>query len=156
MTIELVLYQPDIAQNTGTLLRLGACLGVRVHIVHPTGFPFSRRELKRGGLDYLDHAEIVEHDSYDHFDRWRREAKRRLVLLTTKSSHFTHTFAYIEGDMIMLGRESAGVPESVAAAADARIRIPMRPGLRSINVAMAGAMVLSEALRQTGGFTDLT
>jgi tRNA (cytidine/uridine-2'-O-)-methyltransferase len=155
MTIDLVLYQPDIAQNTGTLLRLGACLGVAVHIIHPTGFPFSRRELKRGGLDYLDRAEIVEHDSYEHFDRWRRDAGRRLVLLTTKSPQTAYLFAYLEGDLLMLGRESAGVPEAVAAAADARIRIPMRPGLRSINVAVAGAMVLGEALRQTHGLDAL-
>jgi tRNA (cytidine/uridine-2'-O-)-methyltransferase len=156
MTVDLVLYQPDIAQNTGTLLRLGACLGVAVHIVHPTGFPFSRRELKRGGLDYLDQAEIVEHDSYDHFDRWRRENARRLVLLTTKSSESAYTFAYRPGDLLMLGRESAGVPDPVHNAADARIRIPMRPGLRSINVAVAAAMIIGEGLRQTHGFDALT
>ena len=155
MTIDLVLYQPDIAQNTGTLLRLGACLGVRVHVIHPTGFAFSRRELKRSGLDYLDQAEIVEHDSYEHFDRWRRDANRRLVLLTTKASQSAYTFTALEGDLIMLGRESAGVPDPVAASADALIRIPMRPGLRSINVAVAAAMVLGEALRQTNGFATL-
>ena len=156
MTVDLVLYQPDIAQNTGTLLRLGACLGVAVHIIHPTGFPFSRRELKRGGLDYLDQAEIVEHDSYDHFDRWRRAAARRLVLLTTKSSENAYTFGFDAGDLLMLGRESAGVPEGLAAAADARIRIPMRKGLRSINVAVAGAMIVGEALRQTHGYDALS
>jgi tRNA (cytidine/uridine-2'-O-)-methyltransferase len=155
MTVDLVLYQPDIAQNTGTLLRLGACLGVTVHIIHPTGFPFSHRELKRGGLDYLDQAEIVEHDSYEHFDRWRRDEGRRLVLLTTKTSQSAYTFTYIEQDIIMLGRESAGVPEAVASASDARIRIPMRPGLRSINVAVAAAMIVGEALRQTNGFNAL-
>jgi tRNA (cytidine/uridine-2'-O-)-methyltransferase len=155
MTVDLVLYQPDIAQNTGTLLRLGACLGVTVHIIHPTGFPFSRRELKRGGLDYLDQAEIAEHDSYEHFDRWRHQNARRLVLLTTKSSESAYGFGYRPGDLVMLGRESAGVPESVAAAADARIRIPMRPGLRSINVAVAAAMILGEGLRQTHGFDAL-
>ncbi len=156
MRVDLALYQPDIAQNTGTLLRLGACLGVRVHIIHPTGFAFSRAQLKRGGLDYLDHAEIAEHDSYAHFDAWRREQRRRLVLLTTKSSDSAYTFAFLSEDIIMLGRESAGVPEAVAAAADARIRIPMRPGLRSINVAIAGAMIVGEALRQTGHFETLT
>jgi tRNA (cytidine/uridine-2'-O-)-methyltransferase len=155
MTVDLALYQPDIAQNTGTLIRLGACLGAPVHIIHPTGFPFSRRELKRGGLDYLDHAEIVEHDSYDHFDRWRRGAARRLVLLTTKSSQSAYAFSYVDGDILMLGRESAGVPEAVAAAADARIRIPMRPSLRSINVAITGAMILGEAFRQTKTFDAL-
>lgn len=156
MTVDLVLYQPDIAQNTGTLLRLGACLGVPVHIVHPTGFPFSRRELKRGGLDYLEQADLIEHDSYDHFDRWRRDTGRRLVLLTTKSSQSAYDFTYIAGDILMLGRESAGVPDPVAAAADARLRIPMRAGLRSINVAVAGAMIVGEALRQTNAFMSLT
>ena len=155
MTVDLVLYQPDIAQNAGTLLRLGACLGLAVHIVHPTGFPFSRRQLKRGGLDYLDHAEIIEHDSYDHFDRWRRGAGRRLVLLTTKSPQTAYAFAYADRDLLMLGRESAGVPQAVADTADARIRIPMRSGLRSINVAIAGAMVVGEALRQTNGYDAL-
>ena len=156
MPPDLALYQPDIAQNTGTLLRLGACLGVRVHIIHPTGFPFSRRELKRGGLDYLDQAEIVEHDSYGHFDRWRRETGRRLVLLTTRSSESAYGFAFRPRDLIMLGRESAGVPDEVHDAADARIRIPMRPGLRSINVAVAAAMIVGEGLRQTHGFNALT
>jgi tRNA (cytidine/uridine-2'-O-)-methyltransferase len=155
MTVDLVLYQPDIAQNTGTLLRLGACLGVAVHIVHPTGFPFSRRQLKRGGLDYLDHAEIIEHDNYDHFDRWRRGAGRRLVLVTTKSPQTAYAFTYSDQDLLMLGRESAGVPEAVADSADARIRIPMRSGLRSINVAVAGAMVVGEALRQTNRYNAL-
>ena len=86
MPVDVALYQPDIAQNTGTLLRLGACLGVHIHIIHPAGFPFSRRELKRGGLDYLDLAEMTEHDSYAHFSDWRRESGRRLVLLTVKAS----------------------------------------------------------------------
>ena len=155
MTVDLALYQPDIAQNTGTLIRLGACLGAPIHIIHPTGFPFSRRELKRGGLDYLDHAETLEHDSYDHFDRWRRERGRRVVLLTTKATQSAYQFAFAEGDILMLGRESAGVPEAVAGAADARIRIPMRPGLRSINVAITGAMILGEAFRQTNTFDAL-
>lgn len=156
MTVDLALYQPDIAQNTGTLLRLGACLGVRVHIIHPTGFAFSPRELKRGGLDYLAQAEIVEHDSYAHFAQWRGESGRRLVLLTTKTAASAYEFAYAPDDVLLLGRESAGVPDNVAAAADARLRIPMRAGLRSINVAVAAAMILGEALRQTHGFDSLT
>ena len=155
MRPDLALYQPDIAQNTGTLLRLGACLGVRIHIIHPTGFPFSRRELRRGGLDYLDQAEIIEHDSYVHFANWRRDAGQRVVLLTTKSDLSAYDFAYGPDDVLMLGRESAGVPETVAAEAGARVRIPMREGLRSINVAVAASMILGEALRQTGGFTSL-
>ena len=156
MPVDLALYQPDIAQNTGTLLRLGACIGVVVHIIHPTGFPFSRKELKRGGLDYLDAADFVEHDSYAHFDAWRREMARRLVLLTTKTSESVYDATYTGDDILLLGRESAGVPDQVAADADLRVRIPMRPGLRSINVAIAAALVLGEAKRQTDGFSGLT
>jgi tRNA (cytidine/uridine-2'-O-)-methyltransferase len=155
MPVELALYQPDIAQNTGQLLRLGACLGVPVHIILPAGFPLNRRELKRGAIDYLDKAEMIEHDSYAHFDRWRRETGRRLVLLTTKASVSSYEAAYNSMDVLMAGRETIGVPQSVAADADLRVRIPMRAGLRSINVALAAAMVLSEALRQTSGFADL-
>ncbi len=155
MTVELALYQPDIAQNTGTLLRLGACLGVRLHIIHPTGFAFSRRELKRGGLDYLDHADFTEHDSYAHFAAWTRDSARRIVLLTTKAESTAYGFTYTPTDVLMLGRESAGVPDSVAAEAGARIRIPMQQGLRSINVAVAASMILGEALRQTGHFETL-
>ena len=156
MPVELALYQPDIAQNTGTLLRLGACLGVIVHIIHPTGFPFSRRELKRGGLDYLDLAEIVEHDSYAHFDAARRGAARRLVLLTTKSSESAYAATYSDTDTLLLGRETAGVPAEVAAGADLCIRIPMLPERRSLNVAIAAGLILGEALRQTGRFEALT
>ncbi|HZY67947.1 MAG TPA: tRNA (cytidine(34)-2'-O)-methyltransferase [Devosia sp.] len=156
MIVDLVLYQPDIAQNTGTLLRLGACLAVPVHVIHPTGFPFSRRELKRGGLDYIDHVSLHEHDSYSHFADWRRSQERRLVLLTTKAEQSAYDFSFEPGDLLMLGRESAGVPEEVAVAADARIRIPMQPGLRSINVAVAASMILGEAMRQIGGFARLT
>ena len=155
MPVELALYQPDIAQNTGTLLRLGACFDVPVHIIHPTGFPFSRRELKRSALDYIDHVEVHEHDSYAHFDATRRDRNRRLVLLTTKSTDSAYAARYGEDDILMLGRETAGVPTEVAACADLRIRIPMQPGLRSINVAVAAALVLGEALRQTGTFERL-
>lgn len=156
MPVELALYQPDIAQNTGTLLRLGACLGVTIHIIHPTGFLFSRRELKRSGMDYLDLAEIVEHDSYLHFDAARRAAGRRLVLLTTKASESAYATAYRETDILLLGRESAGVPSEVAADADLRLRIPMLADRRSLNVAVAASLILGEALRQTGRFEALT
>lgn len=156
MAVELALYQPDIAQNTGTLLRLGACLGVHLHIIHPTGFPFSERTLKRGVLDYLEHAEYTEHDSYAHFDAWRRAADRRMVLLTTKSSSSAYEATFLPDDVLVLGRESAGVPEEVAADAGLRIRIPMRQHMRSLNVAVAGSLVLGEALRQTNAFAALT
>lgn len=155
MAVELALYQPDIAQNTGALLRLGACLGVRVHVIHPTGFAFSRQTLKRGGLDYLDFADLLEHDSYAHFEAWRREAKRRLMLLTTKVSASAYAVTYTADDVLLLGRESAGVPESVAADADLRLRIPMLPRRRSLNVAIAASLVLGEAMRQTGAFASL-
>ncbi|MDC9825538.1 tRNA (cytidine(34)-2'-O)-methyltransferase [Devosia sp. ZB163] len=155
MAIDLALYQPDIAQNTGTLLRLGACLGVRIHVIHPTGFAFSDKTLKRGALDYLAHAEYTEHDDYAAFERWRAETGRRLVLLTTRASQTAYGTHYAAGDILMVGRESAGVPDHVAAAADLRIRIPMREGLRSINVAVAATLVLGEALRQTNGFEGL-
>lgn len=156
MPVELALYQPDIARNAGMLLRLGACLGVRVHIIHPTGFPFSRRELKHGALDYLDLTDMAEHDSFEHFEAWRRENVRRLVLLTTKSSESAYAAAYTGNDVLMVGRESAGVPPAVADSADLRVRIPMRPGLRSINVALAATLILGEALRQTIAFSDLS
>jgi tRNA (cytidine/uridine-2'-O-)-methyltransferase len=156
MTIDLALYQPDIAQNTGTLLRLGACLGVRVHIIHPTGFSFSKKELKRGGLDYLDLADVEEHDSYAHFEIWRRESNRRLVLLTTKASSSAYDAEYKSDDVLMMGRESAGVPPNVAEGVDLRIRIPMLPERRSLNVAVAASLILGEALRQTGHFKALT
>jgi len=155
MPVELVLYQPDIPQNTGTLLRLGACLGVRLHIIHPTGFAFSDKTLKRGALDYLEHAEFIEHISYARFDAWRAEAGKRLVLLTTKAEQSAYEATYRPDDLLMVGRESAGVPDAVAADADLKVRIPMRDGLRSINVALAATLVLGEAKRQTDGFKDL-
>ena len=155
MPVELALYQPEIAQNTGTLLRLGACFGVPVHIIHPTGFPLNRRSLKRGALDYLDHAEMIEHDSFAHFTNWASSAGRRLVLLTTKAKQSAYEAAYADNDLLLLGRESIGVPPEVAAAVEHKIRIPMQPGLRSINVALAGALILGEALRQTHRFETL-
>lgn len=155
MTLALALYQPEIAQNVGTILRLGACLGVTVHIIHPTGFPFSRASLKRGALDYLTKAEMIEHDSYSAFVAAMHDQHRRVVLLTTRAAASAYTAGYAENDVLLLGRESSGVPEAVAADAALRLRIPMRAGLRSINVALAAAMVLGEALRQTGHYETL-
>ncbi len=156
IALELALYQPDFAQNAGAALRLGACLGVRVHIIHPTGFPFSLKALRRGGLDYIEQADFAEHDSFAHFDAWRRDSGRRLVLLTTKSSESAYDATFSTGDVLLIGRESAGVPDSVSDAAELRIRIPMRQGLRSLNMATAASLVVGEALRQTGGFETLT
>ena len=150
--MRLALYEPDIPQNTGTILRLAACLGVPVDLVGPPGFDLTDRSLKRAGLDYLEHVELTRHESFEAFDTARRSAGARLVLLTTRADAAYTDFAFNPSDTLLLGRESAGVPDAVHAAADARLRIPMRSGLRSLNVAVAAAMVLGEALRQTGGF----
>ena len=150
--MRLALYQPDIPQNTGTMLRLAACLGVPVDVIGPTGFDMTDRALRRAGLDYLAHVTIERHVSYAAFEATRQVAahRSRLVLLTTRASVAHHAFQFSATDVLLLGRESAGVPEDVHAAADARVRIPMRAGLRSLNVAVAAAIVLGEALRQTG------
>ena len=148
--MRLALYQPDIPQNTGTLLRLGACLGVAVDIVAPAAFDLSDRALRRAGLDYLAHVEIARHASFAAFEAALRAGGGRLVLLTTQAEMAYTGFAFRAGDTLLVGRESAGVPEAVHRVADARLRIPMRAGLRSLNVAVAAAMVLGEALRQVG------
>jgi tRNA (cytidine/uridine-2'-O-)-methyltransferase len=147
--MRIALYQPDIAQNTGTILRLAACLGVEAHIIEPAGFPVSDRAFRRAGMDYLDSVQLLRHVTWAAFEQWRREHALRLVLFTTRAerSYLDHRFS--GNDVLLFGRESAGVPEEVHAAADARLLIPMRPGLRSLNVAMACAMALGEALRQT-------
>src|SRR5262245_22334316 len=150
--MRLALYQPDIAQNTGTMLRLAACLGVGVDVIAPTGFDMTDRALRRAGLDYLAHVEIARHASFAEFEAARQRSGSRLVLLTTRAETAYTSFTFQETDTLLLGRESAGVPEAVHAAADARLRIPMQEGLRSLNVAVAAAMALGEALRQTGGF----
>ncbi len=153
--MRLALYQPDIAQNTGTILRLAACLGVDVDVIGPTGFDMSDRALRRAGLDYLAHVRIARHVDWEAFDSARRAERRRLVLLSSRAAASYVAFAFSPCDTLLLGRESAGVPEPVHAAADARITIPMRPGLRSLNIAVAAGMALGEALRQTNAFTDM-
>jgi len=150
--MRIALYQPDIAQNAGTILRLGACLGVAVDIIQPAGFDMTDRRLKRAGLDYLGKAEIARHASFADFEAVRREGGSRLILLTTQGGTPYTSFAFRASDTLLFGRESGGVAEAVHQTADARLRIPMRAGLRSLNVAVAAAMVLGEALRQTGGF----
>jgi tRNA (cytidine/uridine-2'-O-)-methyltransferase len=152
--MEIALYEPDIPQNTGTILRLGACLGVPVHIIEPAGFPVSDRAFRRAGLDYLDQVKIERHISFAAFDAWRKTNERRLVLLTTRGEQTYPSFAFKQNDLLLCGRESAGVPDHVRAAADASVRIPMREGLRSLNIAVALSMVLGEALRQTGRLND--
>ena len=149
--MRIALYQPDIPQNTGTVLRLCACLGIEAHIIEPAGFPTTDRAFRRAGMDYLDAVTIVRHGSWHDFVAWRAAAAHRLVLFTTGAtvSYLEHRFA--PTDVLLFGRESAGVPPEVHQAADARLVIPMRPGLRSLNVAVAAAMATGEALRQTGG-----
>ena len=148
--MRLVLFEPDIPQNAGSLLRLGACLGVAVDIVEPCGFVFSDAQMRRAGMDYLEHAEYVRHASWEAY--LTQNSEGRIVLLTSKGDVAYTEFAFAPCDKIVLGRESAGAPDFVHARADARLRIPLRSGLRSINVAQAGAMVLGEALRQTRNF----
>lgn len=150
--MRLALYQPDIPQNAGTILRLAACLGVSVDMIGPAGFDMTDRALRRAGLDYLEHVAIDRHANFAEFQAAGRTGGSRLVLLTTKGELPYTRFRYQPSDTLLLGRESAGVPPAVHAAAEVRVRIPLRPGLRSLNVAVAAAMVLGEALRQTGGF----
>jgi tRNA (cytidine/uridine-2'-O-)-methyltransferase len=147
--MQLALFQPDIPQNTGTILRLCACLNVGAHIIEPAGFPVSDRHFRRSGMDYLDHVTLTRHDSWSKFEQWRNEKGHRLVLFTTKAAGSYLDHRYDETDILLFGRESAGVPDAVATAADARLVIPIRADLRSLNVAMAAAMALGEALRQT-------
>jgi tRNA (cytidine/uridine-2'-O-)-methyltransferase len=150
--MQIALYEPDIPQNTGTILRLCACLGATAHIVEPAGFPVTDRAFRRAGMDYLDHVALTRHASFAAFEDWRRREGLALVLLTTAAADSYLDHRYHSGEVLMFGRESAGVPEAVHRAADARLRIPMAGGLRSLNVAMAAAMVAGEALRQGAGF----
>ena len=152
----LALYQPDIPQNAGTMLRLCACLGLDAALIEPAGFPLSDRHFRRAGLDYLDLLRIDRHASWPAFEDWRATMGRRLALLSTSATTDYVDFAFQPGDIVMVGRESAGVPDEVRAAADAVLRIPMRRNLRSLNVAVAAAMVLGEALRQTRQFPQET
>jgi tRNA (cytidine/uridine-2'-O-)-methyltransferase len=148
--MRIALFQPDIPQNTGTILRLCACLHVEAHIIEPAGFPVSDRHFRRAGMDYLDQVTIQRHDSWATFEQWRREKGFRLILFSTRGALPYLDYRYAADDVLLFGRESAGVPDDVVAAADARLVIPIEPGLRSLNVAMAAAMALGEALRQTG------
>jgi tRNA (cytidine/uridine-2'-O-)-methyltransferase len=149
--MQLALYEPDIPQNTGTILRLCACLGIAAHIIEPAGFPVTDRAFRRAGMDYLDQVTLTRHGSFAEFEAWRRANRLALVLITTAAerSYLDHRFAGSE--IALFGRESAGVPDAVHRSADARLRIPMRAGMRSLNVAMAAALIAGEALRQTGG-----
>ena len=147
--MRLVLFEPDIPQNTGTMMRLAACFGVGLDLIEPCGFVLDDRRLRRAAMDYTESLDFVRHSSWRAFQE--SAAPGRLVLLTTRASVPYSRFAFRPYDRLMLGRESAGVPEPVFEAADARIVIPLRPPARSLNVALAAAMALGEALRQTGG-----
>ncbi len=151
--MRIALFQPDIPQNTGTILRLCACLSVEAHIIEPAGFPVSDRAFRRAGMDYLDQVTIRRHPSWKAFEDWRRGEGLRIVLFTTRAAASYVNHAYQHGDILLFGRESSGVPDEVHEAADARLLIPLRPGLRSLNVAVSVAMALGEAMRQTGGFS---
>ncbi|RUU97723.1 MULTISPECIES: tRNA (cytidine(34)-2'-O)-methyltransferase [unclassified Mesorhizobium] len=148
--LRIALYQPDIAGNTGTILRFAACLGLVVDIIEPAGFPLSDRALKRAGMDYLEMAALTRHVDWHAFENWRKGEARRLVLLSTKAATAYTDFVFADDDVLLFGRESAGVPDSVHEAADARLIIPMQGAARSINVALSVAMVAGEAIRQLG------
>ncbi|MEQ9560424.1 MAG: tRNA (cytidine(34)-2'-O)-methyltransferase [Rhodospirillales bacterium] len=148
--VEIALYEPDIPQNTGAVMRTAACLGVALHIIEPCGFVLSDTRMKRSGMDYLDHLEMRRHVSWAAFRGGL--ADRRLVLLTTAADARLPDFRFRAGDILLFGRESAGVPDDVHAAADARVRIPLVPGTRSLNLAASAAMVLATALGQLGAY----
>ncbi len=147
--MDIALYQPDQPPNTGTLLRLGACMDVPVHIIEPCGFPFSPKAIKRYAMDYADQVHMHHHLDWSNFQNWHQRSQRRLVLLTTQSSTIYSDFTYRADDILMVGSESSGVPEGVHSYCDARVTVPMKTEVRSLNIAVALSMVLGEALRQT-------
>ena len=151
--MRIAIYQPDIPGNAGALMRMAACLGVPVDIIGPCGFVLSDKQMRRAGMDYLEQAEMTEHASWQAF-RAARPQSGRLVGLSTKAETDYLQFTFHRDDILLVGRESAGLPDEVHAACDARIRVPMAAGMRSLNVATALAMVLGEALRQTDGFPE--
>src|SRR5690242_14721084 len=148
--MRIALYEPDIPQNTGTILRLAACLGIEAHLIEPAGFPTSDRAFRRAGMDYLDQVALVRHPSWEAFEGWRRAQGLRLVLFTARAATSYLDHAYEARDILMFGRESSGVPDAVHAAAEVRLKVPMRPDMRSLNVAMTCALAVGEALRQLG------
>jgi len=150
--MRLALYEPDIPQNAGTILRLAACLGIGVDLIEPLGFVLTEEKFRRAGLDYWEHAAMTRHASFAAFEAVRRAEGRRLILFTTKAGTSYTDFAFREADTLLFGRESSGAPPAVHGAADAALCIPLMAGRRSLNVAVAAAMALGEALRQTQGF----
>nr|WP_319513783.1 tRNA (cytidine(34)-2'-O)-methyltransferase [uncultured Cohaesibacter sp.] len=151
-TIDIALFQPDIPQNTGTILRMATCLDLHVHIIEPCGFTLNDRTLRRAGMDYLERASFTKHISWNHFKDWQKESGKRLLLATTKASQSFYEVTYQAGDIILFGRESAGVPDEVHDYVTERITIPMRAGERSLNLAISTAMITTEALRQVRSY----
>ena len=147
--MRIALYQPDIPQNTGNIFRLGACMGVAVDIIEPTGFVFDDKKFRRSAMDYIDHLEYKKHDDWQHFYKWIKENKFRLILMTTKSEDSLYNFEFRSSDILLFGRESAGVPDNIHQIVDHRLTIPMIDGVRSINLSSSVALVLGESLRQT-------
>ena len=154
--MRIALYEPDIPQNTGTILRLCACLGLEAHIIEPAGFPVTDRAFRRAGMDYLDQVALTRHRSFEAFEEWRAHERLSLILLSTTGERSYLEHVYGADQVLLFGRESAGVPDEVHQTADVRLRIPLQKGARSLNVALAAAMVVSEALRQTSGFDALS
>ena len=155
MSVRLALYHPEIPQNTGTLLRLGACVGVPLDIIEPCSFVLTDARLRRAGMDYVELSTLTRHENWEHFQASLKAANRRCVLLCPRATTSYLDFAFTPQDTLLLGTESSGVPEDVAQACDARVCIPMLPGRRSLNVAISGAVVLSEVLRQLKAFPPL-
>ncbi len=146
--LRIALYQPDIPGNTGTILRLAACLGLAVDVIEPAGFDLSDRNLKRAGMDYIASVTLTRHINWEQFEAWRATTGRRLVLASTKAAEPYTRFQFRPDDILLFGRESAGVPDHVHDRAEGRILIPMAEGQRSLNVAMSAAMIAGEAIRQ--------
>jgi len=147
--MRIALYQPDIPQNTGNIFRLGACLGISVDIIEPTGFIFDDKKFKRSAMDYINHIDFKRHIDWKHFYNWTQKSKFRLILMTTKSKQSFYNFEFHSSDILLFGRESAGVPNNVHEIVDQRLTIPMKEGVRSINLSSSVALVLGEGLRQT-------
>ena len=150
--ISIALYQPDIPQNTGTILRMATCMDLHVHIIEPCGFVLSDKTLRRAGMDYLKRSSFSKHLSWEHFEAWASEQQQRLVLATTKADHSYVDFTFQDGDILLFGRESVGAPQDVHDRADERITIPMKEGERSLNLAISTAMISAEAMRQLKAF----
>ena len=147
--MRIALYQPDIPQNTGNIFRLGACLGVSVDIIEPTGFIFDDKKFKRSAMDYIDHIDYKKHIDWQQFYDWSQEKKYRLILMTTKARQSFYEFEFHSSDILLFGRESAGVPDNIHQIVDHRLTIPMKEGVRSINLSSSVALVIGEGLRQT-------